>query len=218
MLGSPLGWSSSWRYTVTTWGSHRRARGPLISIRDGGRFDYQETSSCFPQCVWGPRDATGRETVFVLLRAPPVRPGCGFPAVSVANWAHFDTRRKKHIGRSLLEVTHWKHGRRKADALSLGDRPRRQDRCAENTRAHLGQSLQPSPDHRLFGERCRPKVAAADPHQRRMFLNAACLHTRSILTVIRCCERPAHQVFLITWLVINSSRNQYFIIIKAVHL
>lgn len=95
MLGSPLGWSSSWRYTVTTWGSHRRARGPLISIRDGGRFDYQETSSCSPRCVWGPRDATGRETVFVLLRAPPVRPGCGFPAVLVANWAHFDTRRKK---------------------------------------------------------------------------------------------------------------------------
>lgn len=125
---------------------------------------------------------------------------------------------KKHIGRYLLEVTLGKHGRRKADALSLGDRPRRQDRCAENTRAHLGQSLHPSPDHRLFGERCRPKVAAADPHQRRMFLNAARLHTRSILTVIRCCKRPAHQVFLITWLVINSSRNQYFITIKAVRL
>lgn len=218
-FGSPLGWPSGWRYIVTT----RESRRSTGTIRDGEVLDNQETSWCSPQYVWGPRDAAGSQTLPLRLCAAPVSRGMRFcPAVSVSEWACLFWQRK-HIGFFLVEVAPEKaesHGRREADALALGDRPRRQDWCAENPRAHLGQPLQPTPDHGLFRERCRPKVAAADPHQSRMFLDAVRMRA-CIYKITWCCKRKVLKV-LITWLV-NVLRqklrlDQCSIAIKSTHL
>lgn len=123
-FGSPLGWPSGWRYIVTTRESQRRTG----TIRDGGALDNQETSWCSPQCVWGPRDAAGRQTLPLRLCAAPVRRGMRFcPAVSVSEWAClFWHQEEENIGYWLLSAGgSTRGGREPWQALSWRPLPRR---------------------------------------------------------------------------------------------
>lgn len=97
------------------------------------------------------------------------------PALSICEWACLFRRQEeeKRFAAALeaAPAEARSHGRCKANAVTLGDRPGRQDRSAENPRAHVDKPFQLPPDHGFFRKRCRPKVAAADPHQRRLFLD-----------------------------------------------
>lgn len=85
---------------------------------------------------------------------------------SVKEPACSDTKRRESAAADAQS-----HGRCKANAVTLRDWPGRQDRGAENPRAHVDKPFQLSPDRGFVRKRCRPKVAAADPRQRRMFLD-----------------------------------------------
>lgn len=202
---NPLGWPSRWRYIVTTRESQKH--GDLISWSGmEERSITRRQADAFLSVSEDPVMRQGRRRSPSTCMHHQWNGECGFhrPCRSLSDPVCSDTRRRKHIGCSLLGIALGEaesHGRREADALALRDRPRRQDWGAENPRAHLGQPCQPSPRHGFFRERCRPKVAAAIQHQSRMFLDAVRMRA-CICRITWCCKRKVQKVCLITSFVI----------------
>lgn len=133
------------------------------------------------QCVWRPPwcgrkagapppllHATSEAGRCVFLRRCP---SVNEPACSDAKRRGAKKKKRFPAALEAAPADARSHGRCKANAVTLGDRPGRQDRSAENPRAHMDKPFQQPPDRGFFRKRCRPKVAAADPHQRRMILD-----------------------------------------------
>lgn len=142
----------------------RRDAGELTSSADGqwfnnpGRLPWARVwAVSSPWCSRGEGDAV-----------PP--PLCSASEKRMRRSALWQRGRETHrlaAGGNAREAQ--SYGRRQAHTLALRDRPGREDRGAEKPRAHMGPSLQPAPDHGLVRERCRPKVADADPHKSHVF-------------------------------------------------